>query len=242
MLVPAYDPGWQAVWLEGNWTQPGVGGGLAGFLTGMAIVQSVPLVLLFWPAAVGVVAGTTALGVWGGQMDRSMLARLEPADRATLLEAAVGLHPDRLLRGAAAESLSRRTGQPPPVLLWHQTWGPDTRGTDPLALARDQGADGVMHLALEAFGLAVGEESETFGVFIRVRARVLASAGGGVRYERVLEHGPGRPLAGLPRATGYTLEFLTVDQARVFRQEVQMALAAVARLLAEDPALPLAAR
>lgn len=106
--------------------------------------------------------------------------------------------------------------------------------------AREQGADGVLNVSLEAFGLAMGEEADTFGVFVRVRAQLVEPARGGILYDRVLEHGPGRPLRGLPRPVNYSLEFLSVDQARVFRQEIQDIIVRMARVVAEDPALPLA--
>jgi hypothetical protein len=239
VVVPAFDPAWEAVWSGGERKRPGGGGAFVGFLAGLTIVQTVPVFLLAWPAAAGVLAGTAALGAFGEQMDIQTHPRLDAGDRSALLEAAATFRPDRLLRASAAEALEARTGRPPLSLPWYPTWGPDTPGTDPLADARRQGADGVLELAVEAFGLAVGEEPDTFGVFVRIRARLAEPANGGHRYERVLEHGPGRPLARLPRPAAYTVEFLALDQARVFRQEMREVIARMARLLAEDPALPL---
>lgn len=240
LLVPAFDPTWNAAWTGGDREKPGgQRGGFAGFVTGLAIVQSVPVFLLVWPAAVGIVAGTTAMGALGQQVDSGALVDMDARDRQALLEAATTLRPDRLLRESLAKALATRMGRPPLSLPWYPPWGPDTPGTDPLADARGQGADGVLDLAVEAFGLAVGDEADTVGVFVRVRARLVGSASGGLRYERILEHGPGRPLAGLPRPPVHTVDLMAFDQARVFRQEAQEMIVRMARLLAEDPALPL---
>lgn len=240
LLVPAFDPTWNAVWTGGGRERPGgQRGGFAGFITGLAIVQSVPAFLLVWPAAVGIVAGTTAMGVLGEQAEGGTLARMETRDREALLEAATTLRPDHLLRESVGRALAARMGRSPLSLPWYPAWGPDTPGTDALADARGDGADGVLDLSVEAFGLAVADEADTVGVFIRVRARLVESASGGLRYERILEHGPGRPLPGLPRPTVYTAEFLAFDQARVFRQEIREVIVRISRLVAEDPALPL---
>lgn len=240
VLVPAADPDWRAGWLEADKVRPGAGGAYTGLMTGLMIVQSVPFFVGFWPVAVGVVVGTTAMGAFGAQFDSTTSSRMTADDRATILQAVSDLRLDHLLRESTAAALAARTGRPPLSLLWHPTWGPDTPGTDPLADARGQGADGVMNVSLEAFGLAMGEETDTFGVFVRVRAQLVESAGGGIRYDRVLEHGPGRPLAGLPRPATYSLEFLSVDQARVFRHEMQDVIARMASVVAGDPALPVA--
>jgi len=242
VLEPGVDPIWQAGWLQADRRRPGAEGAYAGLLTGLMIVQSVPFFIGFWPAAVGVVAGTTAMGALGAQFDTTTFGKMAANDRETILQAAADLRPDRLLRESTAAALAARTGRPPLLLLWYPTWGPDTPGTDPLADARGQGADGVLNISLEAFGLAMGEEADTFGVYVRVRAQLVESAGGRLRYERILEHGPGRELRGLPRPATYTLEFLGVDQARVFRHEMQEVIARMARIVAEDPALPLPAR
>ncbi len=239
VLVPAVDPAWQAAWSEPDQKNSRGGGGTAGFVTGLAIVQSVPIFLLAWPAAVGVVTGMTAAGLLGEQMDSRSPDHLVVGDRAVLLEAAVDLRPDRLLREAAAEALAARIGRPPPPIPWYGTRGPDTPGSDPLARARAEGIDGLLDVAVEAFGLAVGDEADTFGPFVRVRARVVETASGALRYEQVLEHGPGRPLTGLPRPAAYTTPFLALDEGRVFRQEVGEVLTRMARVLAEDPALPI---
>jgi hypothetical protein len=243
VLVPGVDPAWQAGWVEGdNKQRPGASGAYSGLMTGLMIVQSVPFLSGFWPAAVGVVVGTTAMGAFGAQFDSTTFGQLTVDDRATILQAVADLRLDHLLRQSTAAVLRARTGRPPLSILWYPTWGPDTPGTDPLADARERGADGVLNVSLEAFGLAMGEEKDTFGVFIRVRAQLAESAGGGIRYDRVLEYGPGHELRGMPRPATYTLEFLALDQARVFRHEMQEAIARMARIVTDDPALPLAAR
>lgn len=242
VVVPGVDPVWQAGWREAKKKTPGAGGAYSGLMTGLMIVQSVPFLIGFWPAAVGVVAGTTAMGAFGAQFEAQPFTKMTTDDRGTIVQAATDLNPDRLLRQSTAAALAARTGRPPLMLLWYPTYGPDTPGTDPLADARGQGADGVLNVSLEAFGLAMGEDTDTFGVFVRIRAQLVESAGGGLRYERVLEYGPGRALAGLPRSAAYSLEFLALDQARVFRHELQQVIVRMARVVAEDPALPLAAR
>jgi hypothetical protein len=242
MLVPGVDPVWRVGWREAKKETQAAGGAYSGLMTGLMIVQSVPFLIGFWPAAVGVVAGTTAMGAFGAQFEAQTFTKMTTDDRGTIVQAATDLNPDRLLRQSTAAALAARMGGPPLTLLGYPTYGPDTPGTDPLADARGQGADGVLNVSLEAFGLAMGEDTDTFGVFVRIRAQLVESAGGGLRYERVLEYGPGRARAGLPRPAAYSLEFLALDQARVFRHELQQVIARMARVVAEDPALPLAAR
>lgn len=241
VLEPGVDLPWQAGWVEADKNRPTAGGVYSGLLTGLMIVQSVPFLVGFWPAAVGVVAGMTTLGALGAQLDTTTLGKMAANDRETILQAVADLRPDRLLRESAAAALAARTGQTPLLLLWYPTRGPDTPGTDPLADARGQGADGLLNVSLEAFGLAMGEEADTFGVFVRVRAQLVECEGGKLRYERVLEHGPGRPLVGLPKPNTYTMEFLAMDQARVFRHEIRDVIARMAGAVAEDPAMPLPA-
>ena len=241
VLVPGVDPAWQAGWVEDeNKKKSGASGAYSGLLTGLMIVQSVPYFMGFWPAAVGVLVGTTAMGAFGAQFDSTTSQRMTAEDRATIRQAVAELRLDHRLRESTAAALAARTGRPPLSLPWYPPRGPDTAGTDPLVDAREQGADGVLNVSLEAFCLAMGEEADTFGVFVRVRAQLVEPARGGILYDRVLEHGPGRPLRGLPRPVNYSLEFLSVDQARVFRQEIQDMIVRMARVVAEDPALPLA--
>jgi hypothetical protein len=200
------------------------------------------MAVMTWPVAAGIIVGMAALGTVGDLWDPGTYADMDAADRMALIDAAATLQPEQLLRESTAEALAARTGRAPLPIPWYAGWGPDTPGTDPLADARERGADGLLDVMVEAFGLAVGEEADTFGVFVRVRARLLEPAGARLRYERVLEYGPGRPLAGLPRPATHTVTFLTVDSARVFRYETREAIARMARILAEDPALPLGAR
>ncbi|HWT84003.1 MAG TPA: hypothetical protein VN648_35065 [Candidatus Methylomirabilis sp.] len=240
ILIPGADPAWRAGWVEGDTKQRGGGGAYSGLMTGLMIVHSVPFFVAFWPAAVGVVVGSTAMGAFGAQFDSTTSSRVTTEDRATILQAVADLRPDQLLRDSTIAALQARTGRKPFPLPWYPPVGPDTPGTDPLAEARAQGIDGVLNVSLEAFGLAMGEETETFGVFVRARAQLVDPAGGGIRYDRVLEHGPGRPLRGLPPPAVYSLEFLSVDQARVFRHDMQDVITRMAKVVAEDPSLPLA--
>jgi hypothetical protein len=164
---------------------------------------------------------------------------MSPPDRASIAEATKTLRPDRLFRDAMAEALARRAGGPLSIVDWRQAWGPDIAGADPLIEARDKGLDGVLEFSLEAIGLAAGEEADTFGVFAQVRVRALDAPGGQLRYERVLSYGPGQLIEGLPRLDFYTVEFLAVDKARPYRHFASEAIRRLARLLADDPALPL---
>ena len=181
------------------------------------------------------------MGALGGQFEAQAFVKMAADDRATIVQAASDLKGDHLLRESTAAALAARTGKPPLTMLWYPTTGPDTTGTDPLADARARGVDGLFNVSLEAFGLAMGEDTDTFGVFVRIRAQLAESAGGELRYERVIEHGPGRPLPGMPRPSTYTLEFLALDEARVFRHEMGEAIRGLAAVVAADPALPLAA-
>ncbi len=131
-------------------------------------------------------------------------------------------------------------GSPVAVVTWHQAVGPDTGGTDPLAEARARQLDGIVECAVDAIGLAVGEERDTFGVFVQVRVRALDARDGQLRYERVISYGPGQAVEGLPRSDFHTVEFLAADHGRVYRQVASDAIRRLARVVGEDPQLPLA--
>ena len=45
-------------------------------------------------------------------------------------------------------------------------------------------------------------------------------------------------MPGMPKPNAYTLEFLALDQARVFRHEMREVIGRMAAILAKDPALP----
>jgi len=238
-LIPTPDTAWQAQWLETDKKGMSGKGGLSGFMMGMGILQLLPVTLVAWPVAAGLIAGTVAMGLLGEDMEPGKVAKLDVVDQEALREAAATLHPDRLLRESAAAALAVRTGRPPLSVPWQPTQGPDTPGTDPLSEARKAGADGVLGLTVEAFGLAMGQDEDTYGVFVRIRAQLIEAGSGRLRYERVLQQGPGRPMAGMPKPAVYTLEFLALDQARVFRYEMREVITRMAAILAKDPALPL---
>jgi hypothetical protein len=240
ILVPASDPVWQSAWLSKDQQNPLTQGATSGLLTGISIIQIVPFALTFWPVTVGIVVGAVGMGMLGAAQADPVLQRMSPPDRAAITEATKTLRPDRLFRDAMAEALARRAGGPLSVVDWHQAWGPDTPGTDPLIEARDKGLDGVLEFSLDAIGLAAGEEADTFGVFVQVRVRALDAPGGQLRYERVLSYGPGQRMEGLPRLDFYTVEFLAADKGRPYRHFASEAIGRLARLLADDPALPLA--
>jgi hypothetical protein len=241
ILVPASDPVWQSAWLSKDQQNPLLQGATSGLITGIGLMQMSPFALTFWPVSVGIMVGAVGMGMLGAsQQEDPALQRMSPPDRAAITEATKILRPDRLFRDAMAEALARRAGGPLSVVDWYQAWGPGTPGTDPLIEARDKGLDGVLEFSLDAIGLAAGEEADTFGVFVQVRVRALDAPGGQLRYERVLSYGPGQPMEGLPRLDFYTVEFLAVDKGRPYRHFASEAIGRLARLLADDPALPLA--
>lgn len=238
-LIPTPDTAWHAQWLESDKKGITGKGALSGLMTGLGFVQMIPASLIAWPIAAGVIAGSVAMGLFGEDLEPGKVAKLDVGDREALREAAATLQPDRLFRESVAAELAVRTGRPSLSVPWQPTQGPDTLGTDPLAEAQKAGADGVLDLTVEAFGLAMGEDSDSYGIFVRVRAQLVEAGSGRLRYERVLQHGPGRPMAGMPKPNTYTLEFLALDQARVFRHELREVITRMAAILAKDPALPL---
>ena len=239
LLVPAYEPTWQSAWVEHDQQHPLLRGATAGLTTGIAILEITPFALTFWPVAVGIMAGTTAMSMLGISQTDPIDQRMSPPDRLVIADATKSLRPDALWRESAAEALAQRRMTPAVTVTLYQAWGPDTSGTDPLVEARAQGLDGVLEFSIDALGLAAGEEKDTFGVFVQVRVRAVETQGGLLRYERVVSYGPGQQVEGLPRSDLYTVEFLAADQARVYRQMVSDALRRLARVVAEDPQLPL---
>jgi hypothetical protein len=236
--IPTPETAWQAEWLEPDKKGITGKGALSGLMTGLGFIQMVPASMIAWPVAAGVLAGGVAMGLLGEDLEPSVVAKLDVGDQEALREAAATLQPDRLLRQAVAAELAVRTGRPALFVSWQPAQGPDTPGTDPLAEAQKAGADGVLDLTVEAFGLAIGEDAISHGIFIRVRAKLIEVGSGRLRYERVLQHGPGGPMPGIPKPNTYTLEFLALDQARVFRYEMRDMIGRLAAILAKDPALP----
>lgn len=240
MLAPAHQPAWQAAWQEEEREHPLLKGVTGGMTTGLGFLMITPMALTFWPAAVGIVVGSTAAGMLGVALSDTTEVRMSAPDRAVIVEATKKLQPDRLFRDAMDQALRRRTGQPLPVVTWRTAESSDTAGADPLVEARARGLDGMLDFSVDALGLAAGEERDTFGVFVQVRVRALDARDGQLRYERVLGYGPGQAVAGLPRSDFHTVEFLAADQGRVFRQVASDGIRRLARILAEDPQLPLA--
>jgi hypothetical protein len=241
LLIPAHEQTWQAAWIEQDPEHPVMKGATAGLATGIGLLMMAPEALVFWPAAVGIVVGSTAMGMLGVTQADSTNLRMTDPDQAVIAEATKNLQPDRLFRESMGQGLGRRARNPVAVVTWQQAVGPDTGGTDPLAEARARQLDGVVECTLDAIGLAVGEERDTFGVFVQVRVRALDAHDGQLRYERVLSYGPGQVVEGLPRSDFHTVEFLAADHGRVYRQVASDAIRRLARVAAEDPHLPLRA-
>jgi hypothetical protein len=240
MLAPAQEPPWQSVWVDEDSEHPLMRGATGGMTTGLGFLMMTPMALTFWPAAVGIMAGSVAMGMLGVAQSDSADVRLSPPDQTVIAAATKAVDPDRLLRESLREALRSRARESLPTVIWQQAGGVEAEGTDPLSDARARGLDGLLECAIEALGLATGEERDTFGVFIQVRVRALDAHDGKVRYERVLRYGPGQTVEGLPRSDFHTIEFFATDQGRVYRQVTSDAIRRIARVLAEDPALPLA--
>jgi hypothetical protein len=240
MLVPSQEQPRHPVWVDENQEDPLLKGATAGMTTGVGFMMITPMAMAFWPAAVGIVAGSVAMGMLGVAQSDPADERLSPPDQAVIIAATKEVQPDRLLRESLREALRSRARDSLPTILWQQAGGVEADGTDPLADALSRGLDGLLECAIEALGLAAGDERDIFGVFIQVRIRALNARDGKVRYERVLRYGPGQTVAGLPRPDFHTVEFFATDQGRVYRQVTSDAIRRIARVLAEDPALPLA--
>jgi hypothetical protein len=240
MLAPSQEQPRQSVWVDENPENPLMGGATAGLTTGIGFLMMTPMALSFWPLTVGIVVGSTAMGVLGVTQADSTDVRLSPPDETVIVAATKDVQPDRLLRESLRQALRNRAKDALPIVLWQLAGGAESEGTDPLAEARARGLDGVLECAVEALGLAAGEERDMFGVFIQVRVRALDARDGQRRYERVLRYGPGRIVAGMPPSDFHTIEFLATDQGRVYRQVTSDAIRRIARVLAEDPQLPLA--
>jgi hypothetical protein len=240
MLVPAHEQVWQSTWIDPNEEHPLLRGATAGMTTGVGFLMITPMALMFWPAAVGIMVGSTAMGMLGVTQAELPNVRMSAPDRTIIAEATKTLRPERLFRESMEHALGGRTRDPLPTVAWHQVLDADTARTDPLVEVRTRGLDGVLDFTIDAIGLAAGEERDTFGVFVQVRVRAFDARDGQLRYQRVLSYGPGQTVEGLPRSDIHTVEFLAADQGRVYRLVASDAIRRLARVLAEDPALPLA--
>lgn len=240
VLVPAHQQAWQATWVDEDQEHSLLKGATGGLTTGLGFLMVTPMAATFWPAAVGIVVASTAMGMLGATRTDPAEARMSEPDRAVIVEATRKLQPDRLFREAMEQAVRSRTAEPLQVVTWHMAASADTAGTDPLIEARARGLDGVLDFSIDALGLSAGEERDTFGIFVQVRVRALDARDGRLRYERVLSYGPGIAVPGLPRSDFHTVEFLAADQGRVYRQVASDAIRRLARVLAADAQLPLA--
>jgi hypothetical protein len=245
ILTPDEDPAWQGKWVEppGGKTQDSAvaRGATTGFTLGLMVPQLAGAALMFWPVAVGIVAGATLIGAVGGalQKDRPDVddgsGFSGDPDRRAIAEATAALRPDRLLNESVAAVLAHRTGRPVPRI---------PAGTTPAPGLPPSGADadGALRLTIEVLGLAATDEPELFGLLLQVRVQAFDLRSGQLRYERVIAHGPMAPAPEIPRPPAHSLDLMAMDNARLYRHQVTEIVRHVARLIAEDPALPVVSR
>jgi hypothetical protein len=240
ILTPAQAASWEGKWVDKQAEKSGVAGGAgSGLLAGMALAQ--PVALIFWPAAVGVLAGAAVAGAIGGSMkSESDPSKIDP-DRLAIARATQGLRPDALLRRTTADALAARLGRAVPQIPGGE--GSEGRAVEPReAAASVPEVDGVLDLTIETLGLSASEETEAFGVLVQVRVRALDARSGELRYERVFAHGPTNPIPGLIRPSSHSLDILAMDGARLYRLQVEEIIDRLARHIAADPALPVVGR
>jgi hypothetical protein len=242
LLTPPDEPGWQSAWIGPDPDKSALRGAEGGFAAGLSILTVTPAALVFWPAAVGIMAATTAAGALGEGFGMTTASRMSPPDRQVISEATKSLQPDRLLREAMAQALDRRLKTALPPVPCPPGCGVQDDTADLLAQAEAQGLDGVLHVSLEAIGLAAGMDRDTYGVFVQMHVRAMEVPGGRLRYDRVVSYGPGQAPPGLRAADIHSLQFLAADQAFAYRHLAGEAIRRVARLLAEDASLPLPVR
>lgn len=235
ILAPVQAPAWQGQWVEREQTRSPLHGAGTGLLLGLTASQIGPVAVLFWPAAVGLVAGAAVLGAAGGLQPDPDPSRFSTADREAIAAATLQLRPDALLQKYAAEVLAARSGRAVDRIPWEP-------GSPPASSGSAQEADGLLELAIELLGLTAIEEADVFGILLQVRARLWDAQSGALRYERVLIHGPTAPLPDLPRPPVHSLDILAMDNARAYRHQVAEIVRHVARVIAADPALPVANR
>ncbi len=158
MLAPSQEQPRQSVWVDEDQEHPLLKGATAGMTTGIGFMMVTPMALTFWPAAVGIVVGSTAMAMLGVAQSDSADVRLSPPDQTVIVAATKEVQPDRLLRESLRQALRNRARDALPIVLWQLAGGVESDGTDPLAEARARGLDGFLECAVEALGLAAGEE------------------------------------------------------------------------------------
>ncbi len=248
ILTPAQASPWQGKWIDRNVPETKESAVGRGATTGLSLGMSVPqlgvVALLFWPAAVGIVAGATLAGAVGGALqkdkqdvdDGSGLS--DAPDRRAIAEATTALHPDQLLIESAAEALAHRMGGPLPRLPWEAPPAPEPVGEFPPLPPASPATDGALQFAIEVLGLSATDEPEIFGIFLQVRVRAFDLQSRQLRYERVIAHGPMNPIPEVPRPPAHSLDLMAMDNARLYRHQLTEIIRHVAHLIAEDPALP----
>ena len=252
ILTPAQEPPWQGKWVEQKPESRQEGavarGATTGFTLGLMIPQLGNAALMFWPVAVGLVAGATLIGAVGGALQQDKQDGKDESgvsaapDRRAIAEATAALSPERLLIESTAEAMARRTGGPLPRLPWEPSLDPESPGQLPPLPPADPATDGALQFAIEVLGLSATDEPELFGIFLQVRVRAFDLQSGQLRYERVIAHGPMNPIPDLPRPPTHSLDLMAMDNARLYRHQLTEIIRHIAHTIAEDPALPVTHR
>ncbi len=250
ILTPIQVSPWQGKWIDrkrpGTKENPVVQGATTGLTLGLFAMPIGSVALLFWPAAVGLVAGATLAGAVGGALQKDTQevddgsGFSEAPDRRAIAEATAALHPDQLLIESTAQALAARTGGALPRLPWQPPLPPEPPGRLPPLPPAEPATDGALQFAIEVLGLSATDEPELFGIFLQVRVQAFDLRSHQLRYERVFAHGPMTPIPEVPRPPAHSLDLMAMDNARLYRHQLTEIIRHVAHLIAEDPALPVA--
>jgi len=251
ILTPAHAAPWQGKWIDRRQPESKGGsiaqGATTGFSLGLTLPHLGTVALLFWPVAVGIIAGATIVGAVGGAMQKDRQDAPDESglsaapDRRAIAAATAALHPDQLLIESAAEALAGRTGGALPQIPWDSS-SLELPGQLSPRPSAGPAADGALQFSIEVLGLSATDEPELFGIFLQVRVRAFNLQSRQLRYERVFAHGPMNPLPEVPRPAAHSLDLMAMDNARLYRHQMTEIIRHVAQLIAEDPALPVMSR
>ena len=123
MLAPSQEQPRQSVWVDENQEHPLLKGATAGMTTGIGFLMMTPMALTFWPLTVGIVVGSTAMGMLGVAQSDSTDVRLSPPDETVIVAATKDVQPDRLLRESVRQALRNRARDALPMVLWQHAGG-----------------------------------------------------------------------------------------------------------------------